>query len=107
MSPSRTPVTAHRSSISNTLASNAYGTPNAGTISRRSGGGSTFSSSDLLQTKLRSLLNTSIDHGQPPDAHYSGKMMPDSPSSYDQHLQYISPKKLSHQEVILACLTNN
>lgn len=97
MSPSRTPVAAHRNSILN----NSVTTPNAsGTLNRRSGGGggNTFSSSDILQTKLRSLLNTSIDHGQP-DVHFSSKMMPESPSSYDQHMQYMSPKKLSHQEV--------
>ena len=72
MSPSRTPILHHRSSSS-----------------RRS----TSSSSDMLQNKLRNLLNSSGDSSKDlPEL--NTKYKAESPN-YDIN-KYMSPKKLSH-----------
>lgn len=106
MSPSRTPTAHHRNASTVSSGTNSFGNQSSST-NRRSGG--IISSSDLLQTKLRSLLNTSLDHSQQeplykdgPSVHRSGKLKPDS--QYELHAQYASPKKLSHQEVSVSLI---
>lgn len=92
MSPSRTPIPHHRTSSSTTSSIGA-----SATISRRS----TSSSSDLLQNKLRTLLNASENSNKESkgvtDLGLMTKFKSDCSSSYDIN-KYMSPKKL-HQEV--------
>ncbi|XP_037035192.1 uncharacterized protein LOC119073697 [Bradysia coprophila] len=83
MSPSRTPLPHQRSS----------------SITRRSGS----ANSDILQTKLRSLLNTSTENkdSTPSDVDIISKFMkPDSPNNYDIN-KYMSPKKLNQELTVL------
>lgn len=76
MSPSRTPLPHQRSS----------------SITRRSGS----ANSDILQTKLRSLLNMSTENkdSSPNDVDILTKFKPDSPNNYDK---YMSPKKFNQE----------
>lgn len=79
MSPSRTPLPHQRSS----------------SITRRSGS----ANSDILQTKLRSLLNTSTENKESTplsDVDILTKYQPDSPNNYDIN-KYMSPKKLNQE----------
>lgn len=65
-------------------------------MTRRSGS----TSSDILQTKLRSLLNTSAENRESAplrDVDLLKKFKTNSPSNYDRN-KYMSPKKI-HQEV--------